>query len=103
MKMRFRGIGVYGTRPGEIEQPGDFGYRIDQPSPMYPQGRFQISIYCPKYGACLHNISRRAPAEHPVWHWDGNVEQPTLTPSISCDAPMRCGRHWTITNGEITP
>lgn len=35
------------------------------------------------------------------WHWDGNVEAPTITPSIGCD--QRCGWHGHITNGETHP
>lgn len=100
--MRFRGIGVYGARDGGIEQAGDFGYRMDQPQPLYPTGRIQIALHCPRFGICMIEISR-APAEHPVWQWDGNVEMPTIRPSIGCDGPMRCGRHFTITNGVMLP
>lgn len=35
------------------------------------------------------------------WHWDGNMEAPTITPSIGCDS--RCGWHGNIVKGEITP
>ena len=36
-----------------------------------------------------------------TWHWDGNREAPTITPSINCE--QRCGWHGNITNGEIIP
>jgi hypothetical protein len=32
-----------------------------------------------------------------MWQWDGNVEQPTITPSIDCQGG--CGRHFTMTQG----
>lgn len=31
-----------------------------------------------------------------VWQWDGNVESPTITPSIDC---VDCKRHFVVTNG----
>lgn len=36
-----------------------------------------------------------------VHGWDGNEQEPTLTPSIGCD--QRCGWHGHIIKGEITP
>ena len=33
--------------------------------------------------------------------WDGNIEEPTITPSIGCQ--QRCGWHGHIIKGEITP
>lgn len=97
--MRFRGIGVYGTRPGEIEQPGDFGYRLDQPQTLHPEGRIQIAYHCAKYGVCLHSISRHVIPG--VWLWDGNVEKPTITPALDCKSAMRCGQSTVIRNGEL--
>lgn len=35
------------------------------------------------------------------WHWDGNMESPTITPSIGCD--QKCGWHGGIAAGEIAP
>ena len=35
------------------------------------------------------------------WHWDGNMQSPTVTPSIGCDA--RCGWHGHMTSGELAP
>lgn len=32
------------------------------------------------------------------WHWDGNMESPTVTPSIGC--MNRCGWHGNITDGD---
>jgi len=44
-----------------------------------------------------------------VWGWDGNLDCPTITPSINCIAEKDgkptggCGWHGHITNGEIVP
>lgn len=35
-----------------------------------------------------------------VWHWDGNAEAPTITPSVGCDNAPRCGQHRVITAGK---
>lgn len=42
-----------------------------------------------------------ADAAKNIWHWDGNTEEPTLSPSIGCD--QRCGWHGHIIKGEILP
>lgn len=36
------------------------------------------------------------------WDWDGNVEAPTVTPSILHDS-KRCGWHGYLTAGEFVP
>ena len=36
-----------------------------------------------------------------AWTWDGNREQPTLTPSINCNGPSGCGWHGFITAGKL--
>lgn len=70
----------------------------------YTRGFTEIAFPCPggrlKY--CIQKI-HRAPADEATrtWQWDGNVEAPTLTPSIGCD--QRCGWHGHIINGEQTP
>jgi len=40
------------------------------------------------------------PAQGVMWHWDGNVEQPTISPSIDCKGG--CGRHFTMIKGQPT-
>ena len=41
------------------------------------------------------------PAANRKWDWDGNWEEPTISPSIGCDA--RCGWHGHIIKGDILP
>ena len=54
---------------------------------------------------CLVNIVRGDPDLIAHRHgWDGNRDEPTITPSIGCDShPRRCGWHGNIIKGEITP
>lgn len=51
-----------------------------------------------KYANCILRITR-GEAKVPVWHWDGNREAPTLSPSIGCD--HRCGWHGHLIAGEL--
>ena len=81
-----------------LDEDGDFcfsGYDSNgEPSKMFfrhPQ--------C-KLGTCDIGITK-GEAKHPMWHWDGNKEAPTISPSIGCD--NRCGLHFSITNGIINP
>lgn len=37
------------------------------------------------------------PAAGCMWQWDGDVELPTITPSIDCKGG--CGRHFTLIQG----
>lgn len=62
-----------------------------------------LEVQCEKspHGCCLFAVSRE-PAHvndggvH-IWQWDGNINQPTLTPSIDCKG---CGRHFIVTKGN---
>lgn len=50
-------------------------------------------------GVCEFRLERSAPhsdAAGLVWNWDGDVQKPTITPSIQCQA---CGLHVVITGG----
>lgn len=52
-------------------------------------------------------IPRPADDKCNAWAWDGNVDQPTITPSINCIAEKDgkptggCGWHGFITNGRF--
>jgi len=52
-------------------------------------------------------VDRSAPDRLCVWQWDGNMERPTITPSINCIAEKDgkptggCGWHGFITNGVM--
>lgn len=61
----------------------------------------EISLPCSggRFSRCILKITT-GEAKHPVWHWDGNEEAPTLTPSIGCE--HRCGWHGHLTKGELS-
>lgn len=62
---------------------------------------------CPKKSWCEVPVTLGEAYTDPirglVWGWNGNVERPTITPSIGCDIAPRCGQHRVITNGVISP
>lgn len=50
-------------------------------------------------GECKFSIWTGAPSGA-MWHWDGNVERPTVSPSINCHGG--CNRHFTLVSGAPT-
>lgn len=69
-------------------------WRIEETSPG--RGRFYIACERGVQGECSRSIWSQ-PAQGVMWQWDGNREQPTITPSIDCKGG--CGRHFTMTQG----
>jgi len=87
-----------------ISEDGEFCFMHWKADPLSPTGfsptkLLVIQPRC-KWRHCEISITR-GEAVQPIFHWDGNAESPTITPSIGCD--HRCGQHWHITNGEILP
>lgn len=41
--------------------------------------------------------------EDGVHGWDGNLQKPTITPSVGCDARPGCKWHGQIVKGDWTP
>lgn len=78
----------------------------------YPEAKGHIIFVCPNGRRCVVVLGDKAVAPtgdqrlH-IWAWDGNVERPTLTPSINCLSEKDgkpaggCGWHGFITNGVI--
>lgn len=62
--------------------------------------RGKVLVSCPLNGECRFSVWHKA-ANGITWHWDGNVETPTISPSIGCDGG--CKRHFTIVNGIGQP
>lgn len=67
---------------------------------------------CPNQRRCTillgpQNVNRSAPDRLCVWKWDGNENEPTITPSINCIAEKdgkptgSCGWHGFITDGVM--
>lgn len=44
-------------------------------------------------------VGRKTPNDLNIWQWDGNLEQPTIKPSINCVGG--CGAHFFITGGVM--
>jgi hypothetical protein len=78
----------------------EFGLVHMSPAPE-PHG---IAFHCrgnpPRPRICQIPM-RRGEAKDGVFGWDGDTQEPTLTPSIGCDA--RCGWHGRIIKGDWTP
>jgi len=85
----------------------EFGLRTKRGGGLNPEGVDAIVFYCPS-GAnriCEIPVTLGPPLDADAqgvhrWHWDGNMQAPTLTPSIGCDA--RCGWHGNIVAGRAT-
>lgn len=103
MRMHFVGIDrqfkPYADLHHGVVQEGDFGWVV-----TYPNGyeTWSLCVFCPKFRGCLTPVHREAADDKKhVWNWDGNVEEPTISPSIGCDQAPRCGRHMSIIKGNI--
>lgn len=59
---------------------------------------------CPNKAWCEVPLTTGPACDDPVrgrlWHWDGNSEAPSISPSIGCDNAPRCGQHRVITAGK---
>jgi hypothetical protein len=85
------------------DQAGDFTFLHDgQPD----KPRTFLRFVCPRNperhcGVFVHP-SPGVPHSH-VWEWDGNVESPTLSPSIHCgpNSHPGCGWHGFVRDGVL--
>ncbi|RUU29779.1 DUF6527 family protein [Mesorhizobium sp. M6A.T.Ce.TU.016.01.1.1] len=62
------------------------------------EDRAFIVVSCPLNGECKWSVWKREPVGA-MWTWDGNVEVPTIRPSIDC-RQAGCGRHFSIEGGK---
>lgn len=67
----------------------------------YPGATAHMLFVCPKGQRCAvlmgpQPVPRSKPEDCYTWGWDGNLDRPTLTPSINC-VPPGCGWHGHIT------
>ena len=100
MKLRHLGF----SYNGNVLDPDQFAYVIGPPivNPIAERREMIFPCRGGRFTACIIRITTGEPDEkNSVWHWDGNVEEPTITPSIGCN--KRCGWHGTITKGVIAP
>lgn len=90
---------------GNILAVDEFGFTVGQDGePIAIQFRCRGPNQPPNGKQCIVNIIRGPASPNECKHgWDGNREEPTITPSIGCDNAPRCGWHGHIIKGEITP
>lgn len=80
----------------------------------YPGSTAHILFVCPNHRRCAvlmgpQPVPRPTPDALYVWGWDGNLEQPILTPSINCLSERDgkpaggCGWHGHIEAGVMRP
>lgn len=92
---------------GERLDADEFAYTtLAGGSGLNPAGIDQIVFFCPSAPGrmCMIGLTLGPQEDTPErrrWHWDGNMEQPSLTPSIGCD--RRCGWHGHVTAGKWSP
>ena len=78
----------------------------------YPDATAHILFVCPNAKRCAillgpKLVPRPSEGKLCIWEWDGNLDRPTIRPSINCIAEKDgkptggCGWHGFITNGEI--
>lgn len=79
----------------------------------YPGATGHIMFVCPNGHRCSvlvgpQHVDRPEKGKLCIWGWDGNLERPTLTPSIDCRATDEegkptggCGWHGHIINGVM--
>jgi hypothetical protein len=96
-----------GRQAGDF-QFHDLGYEpVDDPIAAIERDRAtggrgiaRLAYNCPRTGKPCGEIAighPDKPARTPSWRFDGNVEAPTLTPSINCTGG--CGWHGFLTAG----
>jgi hypothetical protein len=84
------------STPYAIKKEGDFCITTAPNKTSFIQ-------FCPRLGTCSVEIKKEA-AVHPVWHWNGDYENPTISPSIGCETKgICCPKHINVTNGIVTP
>ncbi len=102
MKLKHIGFSLNGNRL----EPDQFGYTLHPGKGLTPEGVNEIRFPCRqgKFEGCVVKLTLGPPDQvNARWHWDGNLDAPTITPSIGCDQHPRCGWHGHIIAGEITP
>jgi hypothetical protein len=75
-----------------------FSIRVEPRSDDPTRGVLFITCGKSPTGECRQSLWSK-PAAGAMWHWDGNVENPTISPSIDCQGG--CGRHFNVVNGEV--
>lgn len=66
------------------------------------QNRKKAVFDCPiRTGQKCEVLLKPWPINAPTWDWDGNEQEPTLTPSINCNGNGGCGWHGFMKAGKL--
>ena len=81
-----------------VTPPGSFQYFETVDRPGVPAGIiFRCPCGCADTGSIKFDTVPKASGDDQRWHWDGNREQPTLTPSLN--KTWGCKWHGYLTGG----
>ena len=96
-RKKHRAMNIAAVRVDRVpEKPGEFLFTM-RDGVLGPAGLlFCCPCGCGELGALSFD---NAQDEHPKWHWDGNDDKPTLTPSLRKTAG--CQWHGWLTAGEF--
>lgn len=79
----------------EMQDPGDFMWHFNE-----QQEPLRMTFLCPCGCGSYGGVAVAGDAtKHPIWQWDGNLESPTIQPSIRFLGG--CGWHGFLTNGSF--
>jgi hypothetical protein len=90
--MKLPGINITGA--DDRGTPGAFWYVQSAEGKKYTGLGFMCPCGCGERGVVLFYKMDN----HPAWNWDGNIDKPTLTPSIQRNTA--CRWHGFLTAGE---
>jgi Family of unknown function (DUF6527) len=82
---------------------GEWQIRMVEDSRLGGAAVPELFIGCASKGLCWHPIAPSIPNSNgAVWSWDGNREQPSLSPSIYCQQEKGgCGFHGHLSSGVL--
>lgn len=88
---------------GDLKTPGDFTFQTLGYKSTTDQAIInRLNFACPNTGlpcgAILIGLKEK-PSAKPSWRWDGNLDRPTLKPSINCVGG--CGWHGFVIEGNF--
>lgn len=93
---------------GNLIAKDEFGYTLHPGAPFNPTGVDTIQFHCRgnKNRICSVSLTLGPQVDADDrgvrrWHWNGDMQRPTISPSIGCDA--KCGWHGHIIAGEAQP
>jgi hypothetical protein len=89
----------------DAEQPGEFQFQDLGYQPT--EDRMAIRRFewgCPRRpgqscGRILIGLNHKPSVSAPSWTWDGDLDRPTLSPSVNCNGAGGCGWHGWVRAG----